>query len=256
MGVTAQCCQKLTGSAAVVAVIVGLASVSCQSESGDGEASPTITSRGEPRTSAGATSSDTTEPDGPQPDPGCDTDRTVDGDFDGDGTIDLASVDADSATLTVCTASGTTSLTDAGSADLLVAADLDGNGRDEILIGATTAWGVGMEVVALTEGALDYVRVPAGDPMALWHGLPPEGFLTTGCGRFRGGDELEIAVIEGSIDEAGIASWQRTVFRLDDHRAVVVSTDEGSFDPASAPDPLSTAEVDELDGDPCWDDQV
>lgn len=200
-------------------------------------------------TTAGAPTS-SSRPESTDADGTCDPDMSITGDFDGDGSEDRAMFDASSSKLRVCS-SRTYSIAGSGQGEVLLAADLNGDGIDEILTGGTTAWGAGADVVALVGETLDYVKKADGNPLSLWEGLPAEGFLAYGCGDFLDDDTRLVAVVEGRYSPDGTASWGRTLYRIDGHEAVEIAADGGTFDASSAPDPLSTEELEALRGGPC-----
>ena len=181
----------------------------------------------------------------------CDNERYLDGDFDGDGRADRAYQHESRPWLVVCTPVGNQVLP-VGRPELVIVADVDADGGDEILVGGTTAWGQGVEIVALVDGRLDRVVDPAGEPLSLWRGLPPGRVLASGCGSFTGSGVRQIGLIEGRIGDAGLVTWELTVYRLDGHSAAEVATDSGTFDVGGAPDPLATEAMEDLVGEPCW----
>ena len=180
----------------------------------------------------------------------CDNERFLDGDFDGDGIGDRAFYDESSSSVVICSAGGTHAF-GVGQLEILIVSDVDRDGRDELLAGATTAWGQGVELVALVDGRLDFVLDPTGEALTLWQGLPPDRVLASGCGSFTASGDREIAVVEGTVDETGAVTWQRTIFRLDGHRALEVSRDTGSFVSSGSPDPITDPALQELIGNPC-----
>jgi len=197
--------------------------------------------------------SDDAEVPSPAPDSSdvsCDGAQYVDGDFDGDGITDRAYLHESESSLVVCSGADTAVL-EVGRLELFMASDVDLDGRDEILAGGTTAWGQVVEIVALVDGELDYVADPTGGPLSLWRGLPPGRVLASGCGSFTASGSRELATIDGTVDDSGSVEWQRTVYRIDGHRAVDVLNDAGAFDASSSPDPLSTEAMRDLVGDPC-----
>lgn len=180
----------------------------------------------------------------------CNNERFLDGDFDGDGTLDRAYYDESPPSLVVCTADRDHVLA-VGALEILVISDVDSDGRDELLAGATTAWGRGVELVALVDGELDFVVGPTGEPLTLWHGLPPGRVLASGCGSFTPSGGPEIAIVEGTVDDASVVTWERTIYRVDGHQVVKVSVETGSLDTSDSPDPLSDAALQTLVGEPC-----
>jgi hypothetical protein len=174
----------------------------------------------------------------------------LDGDFDADGTIDRVVFDQSQLTLVVCLTDGAQTL-DVGLLELLGVTDLDRDGRDEILAGGTAAWGTIEEVIAVADGELDFVSGPSGERLTLVTGIAVDDFYASGCGSFSGSGDSEITTVEGTVDEAGVASWERTVYRLDGHEAIEVSTDSGTFDTGGSGDPLSTPDLQELISESC-----
>ncbi len=135
--------------------------------------------------------------------------------------------------------------------EVLAAADLDGDGIDEILAGGTTAWGAGADVYRLIDGTLGAVTLPDGTPLSLWVGLPPpNGFLAYGCADFDGSGDIELAVVEGTVD-GSTARWTRTLYDLVEFKAVDWSRDRGTFDASGAADVLSHPTLGEITGTDC-----
>ena len=180
----------------------------------------------------------------------CDNERYLDGDFDGDGAADRVYLEESPSSLVVCSSAGSHVL-EVGQLELLMVSDVDLDGRDEILAGGTTAWGEGVEIVALVDQRLDFIVDSSGLRLSLWRGLPPDRVLASGCGFFTATDSRQIAILDGTVNDAKSVEWQRTIYRIDGHRAVEVSIDTGTFDASGSSDPLSTAPLQDLVGEPC-----
>jgi hypothetical protein len=149
----------------------------------------------------------------------------------------------------VCTSAGSHVLD--GLFETLMVSDVDLDGRDEILAGGTSAWGQGVQIVALIDQRLEYILDPSGVPLSLWRGLPPDRVLASGCGEFTPAGGRQIAILSGTVDDAGSVEWQRTVYEIAGRRVVEVSVDTGTIDTSGSPDPLSAAPLQDLIGDPC-----
>lgn len=175
----------------------------------------------------------------------------ISADLDGDAVVDLVRFDPSESDLIVCTAEGTYTALAGGMGEVLEAVDLDGDGIDEILAGGTAAWGAGADVYRLIDGTLAAVILPDGTPLSLWVGLPPpDGFLAYGCADFDDSGDIEIAVVEGTVD-GSTARWTRKLYDLVEFKAVEWSRDRGTFDASGAPDILSHPTLGEITGTDC-----
>ncbi len=179
----------------------------------------------------------------------CDGPRSLEGDLDGDGVADRIGLGASPPLLVVCTTTGSYAI-EVGAIDIVEISDVDLDGRDEILVGGTTAWGRGVEIVALVDHQLGIILDASGMPLTMWRGLPPDRVLASGCGAFVEEDGRQIAILDGTVGD-GSVEWRRTIYRIAGHRAVELRVDMGTLDIGDAPDPLSVGALGDLVGDPC-----
>lgn len=174
---------------------------------------------------------------------GCD-EAYVTGDVDGDGRDDqIVVVPTDARpVLRVCLASGAMMQTDSrGMGESLSVANVDDNGRAEIVIGASTAALEGVHIAVWHDGGPRLVSVPTGGPLELARGGDGsfDGHLWSmqrlwGCADRDGDGHDELvdvrAQLEGDYYLATI-----TGYRLEGHRAHVATRDQVQLPAAPQP---------------------
>lgn len=169
------------------------------------------------------------------------SDSVLLGDVDGDGVADSIVGNAESGIIVVCTADKVLEI-NAGIADLVDYADLNGDGRAEVLAGGTSAWGVGHTVYTLVGDEFQAVSGPS-EQLSLWVGLPPNAFVTWGCRPGADGSSVLVLVVDGELTDSE-AMWTEYVHAISGSEATVVDEVHMStaiFDPV---DPLRT--IDEI----------
>lgn len=173
---------------------------------------------------------------------------SVTGDFDGDGTADTAYVV--DLVLMACLADGSSSLLDVGGmGEVLLAVDLQGDGVDEILVGGTTAWGQGADVVVVDGGRLAPVLLD-GERLAVWRGIPPDGVLDFGCLDEDGDGRREVILVEGEIDGGDVLAVRR-VIAVDGTAATELFSATATLPLTGAGDVLAEPGLRELAGGDC-----
>jgi hypothetical protein len=166
-------------------------------------------------------------------------------DVDGDGrrdTVYLDWIEDRGAILGVCTASGQTDeIPSMGMGELLLATDVEPDGRDEILYGGTTisAWAVSVGI--FIEGRVQEVLAPDGDvPLTLWDGqrfdLDPETELSIGCedGDSDGRRELVQVTVR---DEGQMLRWTKEFYALEGRSASLITEESGTLPASDENDP-------------------
>lgn len=133
--------------------------------------------------------------------------------------------------LGVCTSSGLRDEIDgAGMAQILMAVDVQGDGRDEVFFGATTAGEGLMSLAVLDEGELTAVRRTEGDTLVLRSGRPgPDSATAVGCEDLDGDGVGDVVQVEVTFDgETG--EWATTGYRLTDALAEKIASEAGAVE--------------------------
>lgn len=159
----------------------------------------------------------------------------VEADADGDGRVDFVFHEwlgppnaKGGAVLGVCTADGRFDRRPgAGQAEVLEIADVEGDGRDEIFYGGTSASARIMSIAVFRGGALERVRARGGEVLLLLDGLgegPSAGAV--GC-EDRAGDKATELVQVRVRPLARRYRWTRRSYDIKGRTAVVVRRDSG-----------------------------
>jgi hypothetical protein len=158
---------------------------------------------------------------------------TIAADVDGDGVRDLVYHDwiDDRAVLGVCLGSGGTgTMEGAGQTEVLGVADVNADGRDEILYGGTSVSASYLSMAVWIDGALHQVRLPNGDPLMLTEGVEIGDRTTAsgfGCSAQDGAGRGDIssATVEAMRD--GL-TWLRVDYELDAATATEMGSESGT----------------------------
>jgi hypothetical protein len=157
---------------------------------------------------------------------------TIAADVDGDGERDLVYhqwVD-DRAVLGVCLGNGATgTMEGAGQAELLGILDVNIDGRDEILYGATTVSASYVEMAVWIEGALRQVTLLHGDALVLANGVEigPEGTTALAFGCDTQDSVGDIASVTVGEWPDGLM-WVRVVYALNAATVTEIGSESGT----------------------------
>jgi hypothetical protein len=151
----------------------------------------------------------------------------VRGDFDGDGRLDRAYEDGDPLVLGICLADGRSDEIEIGQAEgSFRVADLDRDGRDEILFGGTSVSQTVDVLAAVLDGQLH--SASEADP-ALYSGpLPddPHGGQAWGCADTTRDNRREVVQVTVRQHD-GRATWKKESYRVDGARLLPLHATSG-----------------------------
>jgi len=174
--------------------------------------------------------------------PSCAGRSTIAAELDGGGARDLVYhewVD-DRAVLGVCLGNGITrTIEGAGQAELLGIVDVNADGRDEILYGATSVSASYLQMAVWIDGALHQVTLPDGDALMLTDGVKfgEERATASAFGSVaqdgEGGGDVASVTVEGTRD--GL-TWTRVASALNAASVTEVGSESGT-----APGPSDVA---------------
>jgi hypothetical protein len=169
----------------------------------------------------------------------CMSDEAFEADVDGDDRKDrVYQTSEDGTWVGVCTAAGVVDQIEVGGqGQIFGTADVEPNGRDEIVTGATTGTGRAATILVLVESKLREVTY-RGKPLDLFYGdiYDPERMVEQpqlldnsawGCTDIDDDGEREIIEIEGRWSSRSEGRWTRRAYTLEDSRAILVGTTHG-----------------------------
>jgi hypothetical protein len=179
--------------------------------------------------------------------PPCAGRSTIAAEVDGGGARDLVYHEwvHDRAVLGVCLGNGITgTIEGAGQAELLGVVDVNADGRDEILYGATSVSAAFLEMAVWIDGALHQVTLPDGDVLVLTDGVEFGEERTTasafGCVAPDGESGGDVASV--TVEETGDGlSWMRVIYALNAASVAEVGSESGT-----APGPSDVATMQDL----------
>ena len=172
---------------------------------------------------------------------------TIAADVDGDGARDLVYHDwnDDRAVLGVCLGSGATGTTGgAGQTEVLGVADVNADGRDEILYGGTSVSARYLEMAVWIDGALRQVTLPDGDALMLTNGIelgeerPTASAFGCDAQDGVGGGDISSVTVEERRD--GL-TWLRVDYALDAATVTEIGSESGT-----APGPADVETMQDL----------
>lgn len=151
----------------------------------------------------------------------------VQGDFDGDGRLDRAYEDGNPLVLGICLADGHSDEAEIGQAEgSFRVADLDRDGRDEIIYGGTS---VSQSIDVLAAVFAGHLQVGSEADPALFSGPMAgdiQGVQAWGCGETTRDGRRKIIQITVRQHDAR-ATWTKENYRIDGARLVPLSTTSG-----------------------------
>ena len=175
----------------------------------------------------------------------CDNRASVAAYIDDDGRPDLVFHDwvDNRAVVGVCTQRSADTMPGLGQAEVLQVIDVEGDGREEILYGATTMSAEHLAVAVVVDGELHAVRDGEGRRLVLLSGLE----VLRGIGRFashvgvfgcddRDDDGIDDLVQVMVFRRAGSVEWTSTAYSLASGKARAVASAAGMLEGTPAPE--------------------